>query len=126
MLEICNAQMKQGVLHAISAIYDPLGHVSPVVLPGKLLLQRMWKDHLQWDEPLPTEYIERWKAIVGCIQHIATLVIPRYIGKPLAVTPVISCFVWWCVIVGICHSHLSSSLYTSDNYCTADFFPSQG
>ena len=36
----------------LARIYDPLGIVSPFVANGKMLLQEMWNDDVDWDEKL--------------------------------------------------------------------------
>ena len=43
---------KRNFLSALVAIFDPLGLVAPLVLPGKLFLQQLWLDKVGWDESL--------------------------------------------------------------------------
>ena len=40
---------KREALHFISKIYDPLGFLSPVTLNGKLFIQELWQQELDWD-----------------------------------------------------------------------------
>ena len=49
---------KRKVLSSTSAIFDPLGIVSPVTVVGKILLQEICKKNTSWDEPITGE-IER-------------------------------------------------------------------
>ncbi|XP_077869807.1 uncharacterized protein LOC144362107, partial [Saccoglossus kowalevskii] len=54
-----------GNLATVASIYDPLGLISPLVLVGKMILQRMCQDRTYWDDPLPDDLRpdwERWKA----------------------------------------------------------------
>jgi len=37
--------------------YDPLGLVGPTITKAILILQRMWRDKLQWDESLPQSQV---------------------------------------------------------------------
>ena len=46
---------KRGLLSTISQIYDPLGLISPVILKGKQILQRVVASELSWDQLLPPE-----------------------------------------------------------------------
>ena len=46
---------RRGILSATSSIYDPLGMVSPIVLPAKKLLQDLCKQKLGWDEEIGEE-----------------------------------------------------------------------
>jgi len=40
------------ILSVISSIYDPLGFVSPAVVPAKKLMQDLCKQGLGWDEKI--------------------------------------------------------------------------
>ena len=47
---------KHNFLSALVAIFDPLGLIAQLVLPGKLLLQQLWLNKVGWDELLSTEH----------------------------------------------------------------------
>ena len=64
---ICNlanqtgkASMRQ-LSSACAKVYDPLGMVAPFTLIGKLLLQRCWRNKLQWDKELPEDILSPWR-----------------------------------------------------------------
>lgn len=42
-------------------MYDPLGIVSPVILCGKLILQDLCRQNVDWDDPVPEEILPRWE-----------------------------------------------------------------
>jgi hypothetical protein len=44
---------RRGILATVASIYDPLGLISPVILVGRQILQRMCKESLSWDHPIP-------------------------------------------------------------------------
>ena len=43
---------QSGLLAMISSIYDSMGLVGPLLLPGRRLLQQISIDKQGWDEPL--------------------------------------------------------------------------
>ena len=43
---------KRSVLKVAAKLYDPLGIISPVFLPVKLIFQELCKLKVDWDEPL--------------------------------------------------------------------------
>ena len=53
---------RRGILSIISSVYDPLGFVAPFILPAKIILQDLCKKKLGWDDKIPEEVINRWKA----------------------------------------------------------------
>ena len=60
---------RRGVLSVVNSVYNPLGFAAPVVLRGKLLLQKLVvmgnknnRDRLNWDDPLPDELMRRWQS----------------------------------------------------------------
>ena len=44
---------KRGILSNIFSIYDPLGFLSPIIIPSKLLFQNLSSIKLSWDEKIP-------------------------------------------------------------------------
>lgn len=53
---------RRGILTVVSSIYDPLGFLSPIVLPVKRLLQSLCKDpKLDWDDMVSEEQQDWWK-----------------------------------------------------------------
>ncbi|XP_076089954.1 uncharacterized protein LOC143061985 [Mytilus galloprovincialis] len=52
---------KREILKQSSRIYDPLGLLSPVSVRAKILMQTLWEQKYEWDEPLPLEIQTTWK-----------------------------------------------------------------
>ena len=76
------ATTKRAILHCVAAVYDPLGLLSPVTIPAKILLQDLWQAKVGWDDDLPQPYLERWTELLKDLLEIAQLCLPRYIGPP--------------------------------------------
>ncbi|GFT98919.1 integrase catalytic domain-containing protein [Trichonephila clavipes] len=59
---------KRFILQAVGKIFDPLGLISPFTVRMKCLLQDIWKEEIQWDDPLPTHIEKEWKnAPLNCV-----------------------------------------------------------
>ena len=52
---------RRGILLIVSSIYDPLGLVSPFLLPGRKILQEISAEHAGWDEKVTEEHVSRWE-----------------------------------------------------------------
>ena len=48
---------RRGILSTRSSVYDPLGIFSPVILCGKLILQDLCRQNVDWDDPVPEEIL---------------------------------------------------------------------
>ena len=46
---------RRGILSMASSIFDPIGFLSPVFLIPKLILQRLTREKVSWDEAISTE-----------------------------------------------------------------------
>lgn len=51
---------RRGILSMVSSVYDPLGLLSPVVLPAKQILQELSRMKLGWDEGIPEVLAQKW------------------------------------------------------------------
>ncbi|XP_071088920.1 uncharacterized protein [Haliotis cracherodii] len=73
---------RRGILSTVSSLYDPLGMVSPVILPAKKILQDLCTDQsLDWDDDIPSELACEWKKWLSELDLMKTLNIPRCV-KP--------------------------------------------
>ena len=68
---------KRRVLQISSKTYDPLGLLSPVTIRAKLLIQELWQQRLEWDEPLALELGTKWHGIAEDIQETNKITLPR-------------------------------------------------
>lgn len=46
---------RRSILSSVSSTYDPLGFLSPVILPAKMILQELCGKRFSWDENIPSE-----------------------------------------------------------------------
>ncbi|XP_041980987.1 uncharacterized protein LOC121734441 [Aricia agestis] len=69
---------KRTILSSVSQIFDPLGLLSPSIIIGKVLLQRLWLLKLQWDDPLPADILRTWNRFVDSLSHLSSIKIPRH------------------------------------------------
>jgi len=69
---------KRSVLSAIVWCYDPLGFVGSTITKAKLILQRMWRAKLQWDESLPQSSETAWSGFCKEVSEVGYGEFARY------------------------------------------------
>lgn len=77
--EIQDKYTRRQVLSFISKFYDPLGLVGPLFVSSKIILQKICKLHLSWDDELPTDLNEEWKAFAKNLIEMSSIEIKRHI-----------------------------------------------
>jgi len=61
--KICHKEKpltRRGMLSIISSVYDPIGFVSPFILIAKIILQRLCREKIGWDEKLADADAVQW------------------------------------------------------------------
>ena len=64
---------RRGILSTVSSVFDPLGLLAPVILPGKQILQELCRENVGWDSEIPeTAQIEweKWKKDLISLEQI--------------------------------------------------------
>lgn len=79
---------RRSMLSLLSSIFDPLGLISPVILPAKQVLQTSFQDS-DWDTPVPPSVASRWKECLLDIANLNQIKIPRCASQLSADTTVI-------------------------------------
>lgn len=75
--ELEAADTKRAILAAVSSIFDPVGLLSPVVLVAKILLQDIWRLKADWDSPLTSDTLARWRRWTAGLPVLESLSIRR-------------------------------------------------
>nr|CAD2188322.1 unnamed protein product [Meloidogyne enterolobii] len=57
--KIENFKTKRQLLSTIAKVYDPLGLISPALIPAKLLMQKIVEDNYKWDDRINDEYYQK-------------------------------------------------------------------
>jgi len=71
---------KRSVLSITARLYDPNGWIAPFIIKTKILLQKIWKSKVDWDEMLPADIKENWLEIFEQIPLLKNLRLPRWLG----------------------------------------------
>lgn len=71
---------KRKILSRIGKLYDPNGYLGPIIIRGKMIIQDLWKNQLDWDEKI-TGHIElEWEKFNDDLQMVQNIFINRWIG----------------------------------------------
>jgi len=51
---------KREMLSDKTAIFDPLGLIGPLIVRAKIILQSLWREKIDWDDPVPPNIQKQW------------------------------------------------------------------
>ncbi|KAL7735481.1 hypothetical protein ACLKA6_010517 [Drosophila palustris] len=71
---------KRIVLSTIARLFDPLGWLSPLIVTAKMLMQRLWKEGLKWDDQVSASIQKEWTKFINDLPYITEIRIPRYLN----------------------------------------------
>jgi len=83
---------KREVLKDLSKIFDPLGFVAPVVIRAKMLMQKLWRLKITWDEPLDNDLQAQWRDIATDLKATTQFSVSRRYFNVCMSYPTIHCF----------------------------------
>ena len=65
------------MLSSLASVFDPLGLITPLHLPGKILFQQATSLKLSWESKLPDDLTHQWSQWISSMNDISSLVITR-------------------------------------------------
>lgn len=72
---------KRNVLSEIQKIYDPLGIISPIIVHGKIIMQSIWTEKMDWDDMLPEQTVDKWKWFCDQVAEMQNITFLRHVTK---------------------------------------------
>ena len=73
---------RRGILSIICSVYDPLGFVSPCILPAKAIQQDLCLKGLGWDDQIPEPCKQKWQSWLKELPKLEQFEIPRCLKPP--------------------------------------------
>ena len=58
------------LLQESSELFDPISIASPVTIQAKILIQKVWTHHIDWDEPLGPVLTTEWQGIAEDLHQL--------------------------------------------------------
>ncbi|XP_058797106.1 uncharacterized protein LOC131667606 [Phymastichus coffea] len=71
---------KRALYSEIARLFDPLGWLSPVTVVAKIIMQDLWIEKCDWDEPVSVEIYNRWQNYRQSLAALPTLSVNRWLG----------------------------------------------
>ncbi|XP_069110180.1 uncharacterized protein [Argopecten irradians] len=72
---------RRGLLSAMNSVYDPLGFLAPFSVSGKMLLREVCAKGANWDDELPSHFLEPWNAWNKALRQLHGYRVPRMFVK---------------------------------------------
>lgn len=79
MSQSSNKITKRTILSVIAQVFDPLGLLGPLTIQAKVILQKLWKEDVGWDESISTELYTLWSQFTRQLDQVKFIHIPRHI-----------------------------------------------
>lgn len=74
------AWTKRKILSRIGKMYDPSGFLGPVIIRGKMLIQELWKNELDWDEAVTGTLKTDWTRFNEDLGNVNLITTNRWLG----------------------------------------------
>lgn len=73
---------RRGILSTMSSVYDPLGMLSPVILPARTILQELCRLRTGWDDTVPEHLAQQWTKWTDELQQLTDFGVSRCFKPP--------------------------------------------
>ncbi|XP_060753769.1 uncharacterized protein LOC132864368 [Neoarius graeffei] len=73
---------RRGILSTMSSVYDPLGMLSPVILPARNILQELCRLRTAWDDTVPEHLAQQWTKWTEELQQLTDFGVTRCFKPP--------------------------------------------
>ena len=71
---------KRTALAEMARIFDPASWIAPLSVAARMMIQDMWAENFDWDQPLPISHANKWISLRKNLQGIEQIAIPRWIA----------------------------------------------
>ena len=81
------SETKRNVFKVIAKLFDPLGLVTPISTPLKVLMQELFQSKYKWDKHFSDDLARRWNCIIKELEQLNQIKVPRYYFQDIQEKP---------------------------------------
>ena len=70
---------KRQLLSESARLFDPIGFLQPIIINAKMMLQELWAQRVNWDDPIEQGLTAKWYEYKKQLQYVTQIKIPRWI-----------------------------------------------
>lgn len=71
---------KRRILSKIGKMYDPNGYLGPVIIRGKMIIQELWRNAMNWDDEIKGDLKIKWKHFNNDLKNLKLISVNRWLG----------------------------------------------
>ncbi|XP_053968420.1 uncharacterized protein LOC128869844 [Anastrepha ludens] len=71
---------KRQLLSDIAKLFDPLGFLAPIIIRGKIFMQKLWLTGLDWNDTLPDDLNAEWVTFRNELKLVPLIQVARWIN----------------------------------------------
>lgn len=86
LLDGSRCPTKREVLRILMSVFDPLGFLAAFLVLVKILLQKIWRSSIDWDEHISAEHYADWLMWTKLLPAVGKIEIPRCYTKGVVLT----------------------------------------
>lgn len=83
LVEVRRFPTKREYLSILMSIFDPFGFVANFMISMKILLQKIWKSGIGWDDIIPEEFQPSWTSWITELKTLQNFQVPRCMAKDI-------------------------------------------
>ncbi|XP_058810074.1 uncharacterized protein LOC131675195, partial [Phymastichus coffea] len=72
---------KRAILSIVARLFDPMGWLGPVLIRAKILIQKLWLQGCNWDDPLDISSQEECDLFCRQLRNVEGISIPRFLSR---------------------------------------------
>ncbi|XP_052750251.1 uncharacterized protein LOC113514398 [Galleria mellonella] len=77
--DVTSPVTKRSIARDVAKLFDPMGWLAPVIIIGKIFLQKLWLTGIAWDQDVPSEILHDWLKFKEELPSLSNITVERWL-----------------------------------------------
>ncbi|XP_059056144.1 uncharacterized protein LOC131850012 [Achroia grisella] len=78
--DISSPVTKRSIARDVAKLFDPMGWLAPVIIIGKIFLQKLWLTGVTWDQEVPSDLAYNWLKFREELHCLSDITVERWLN----------------------------------------------